>query len=291
MRPAGPSWHGWPSVPAWSVGLGLHPWLAHDLPTQVAALEGATAPPAAFPGSTAAEAARAAALDSLLEHLAGRIGRQRPAAIGEIGLDTKISASGLVEQMPLLERQLALAVDLDLPVILHCRGAFEEMLTAVGRHRGRLRGVVHAYSRGPELAARFVDAGLHIALGGAATHPRAQQVRRAARTIPLDRLVLETDAPAIGLENVTPEQTEPRHVHEVAGAVALLRGQTVESLAAATSANAAGAVQPVGRRPAAPNIPVPARLLAGTLSFASRRGTAARGRAGRRACPAARRCP
>jgi TatD DNase family protein len=221
------------------VGLGLHPWLAHDLPTQVAALEGATVPPAAFPGSTAAEAARAAALDSLLEHLAGRIGRQRPAAIGEIGLDTKISSSGLVEQMPLLERQLALAADFDLPVILHCRGAFEEMLAAVGRHRGRLRGVVHAYSRGPELAARFVAAGLHIALGGAATHPRAQQVRRAARTIPLDRLVLETDAPAIGLENVTPEQTEPRHVHEVAGAVALLRGQTVESLAAATSANAA----------------------------------------------------
>ncbi|MBK9471357.1 MAG: TatD family hydrolase [bacterium] len=222
------------------VGLGLHPWLAHDLPTQVAALEGATAPPAAFPGSTAAEAARAAALDSLLEHLAGRIGRQRPAAIGgEIGLDTKITSSGLVEQMPLLERQLELAADLDLPVILHCRGAFEEMLAAIGRHRGRLRGVVHAYSRGPELAARFVDAGLHIALGGAATHPRAQQVRRAARTIPLDRLVLETDAPAIGLENVTPEQTEPRHVHEVANAVALLRGQSVESLAAATSANAA----------------------------------------------------
>lgn len=230
-----------------SIALGLHPWLAHDLAGQVAGLQGSPAarpaagavmpmdPPMPGPGSAAPTAAE---LDRFIYQLASVAATMKPVAIGEIGLDTKINASGLVQQMPLFERQLALAVDLDLPVILHCRGAFEEMLAAVAKHRGRLRGVLHAFSRGPELAGRFVDAGLHIALGGAATRVRATQVRRAVQKVPLERLVLETDAPSIGLEGINPEQTEPRHVHDVAVAVARLRGMTVEALAEATTANA-----------------------------------------------------
>jgi len=212
--------------PGVDAAYGLHPWLAHDLPAQAAVLEGA--PPAA----------RAAALDRVLAHLAARIAARRPVAIGEIGLDTKISASGLALQLPLLERQLALAVDLDLPVILHCRGAFEELLAAVGRHGGRLRGVLHAFSRGPDLAARFTNAGLYVALGGAVTRASARQVRQAARTVSLDRLVLETDAPAIGLQDVPPERTEPCHVREVAAALAALRGEPVATVAVATTAAA-----------------------------------------------------
>ena len=222
--------------PGVAMALGLHPWLAHDLPGQVARLDGPL-----FDGGPAVTAATLdpdTALDRFIHHLAARAAALRPVAIGEIGLDLKISSSGLPQQLPLLERQLALAADLDLPVILHCRGAFEEMLTALGRHGGRLRGVVHAFSRGPDLAARFVEAGLHIALGGAATRGRAQQVRRAAQTVPLDRLLLETDAPSIGLEDVAPEQTEPRHVHDVALAVAALRGRTPAAIASATTANA-----------------------------------------------------
>lgn len=237
--------------PGVAVALGLHPWLAHDLPGQVAVLGGAPARPVndpyavafAAPPATGEGAAPAVVpdhvLDQFVDHLAARLATLRAVAIGEIGLDTKISASGLPQQLPLLERQLALAADLDLPVILHCRGAFEELLAALARHGGRLRGVLHAYSRGPELAARLVQAGLYVALGGAVTQGRAQAVRRAAQTIPLDRLLLETDAPAIGLEGVLPEQTEPCHVREVARVVAALRGKAVGSIAAATTANAA----------------------------------------------------
>ena len=215
--------------PGVAMALGLHPWLAHDLPAQVAVLD-QTSTAIGDPGR---------ALDRLIDHLAARATvPPAPVAIGEIGLDTKIAASGLAQQVPLLARQLALAVDLDLPVILHCRGAFEELLTEIGRHGGRLRGVLHAYSRGPELAARFVDAGLHIALGGAVTRARARQVRRAAQTMPPDRLLLETDAPSIGLEGIPPEATEPRHVLEVARAVASLRGASLDVIAAATTANA-----------------------------------------------------
>lgn len=227
-----------------SAAFGLHPWLAHDLPGQVAVLAGRSAghppdlAPAGAPAGPVPPAAQAAALAELPALLQARLAAGGAVAVGEIGLDTKISASGLAQQQPLLELQLALAADLDLPVILHCRGAFEELLAAVNRHGGRLRGVLHAFSRGPDLAARFVAAGLHVALGGAVTRDRAQQVRRAARTLPLDRLVLETDAPAIGLQDVTPEQTEPRHVLEVARAVAALRGESPATIAEATTASA-----------------------------------------------------
>lgn len=227
--------------PGVAMALGLHPWLAHDLPGQVAVLDGPLFDGPLPGGGSAGVAATLdpdTALDRLIHHLAVRAAALRTVAIGEIGLDTKITASGVAQQLPLLERQLALAADLDLPVILHCRGAFEEMLTAVGRHGGRLRGVLHAFSRGPEVAARFVAAGLHIALGGAVTRGRAQQARRTAQTVPLERLLLETDAPSIGLEDVAPEQTEPRHVHDVARAVAALRGRPVQAIAEATTGNA-----------------------------------------------------
>lgn len=238
--------------PGVDVALGLHPWLAHDLPGQVAAL--ASDRPVASPGATVtgaplapapvppvrpvSPAACTAAVETLVARLAEQAAHVRPVAIGEIGLDTKISSSGLAEQLPLLVRQLELAVDLDVPVILHCRGAFPELLAAIGRHGGRLRGVLHAFSRGSELAERFVGSGLHIALGGAVTRPGARQVRAAVRGIPFDRILLETDAPAIGLQDVVPEDTEPRHVREVAEAVAGLRGETMAAVAAQTTANA-----------------------------------------------------
>jgi TatD DNase family protein len=191
--------------PAIHPALGIHPWLAHE---EIAA------------------------------DLPAAVAKHQPIAIGEIGLDTMIDTSGLAEQLPLLETQLALAADLDLPVILHCRGAFEELLTAVSRHGGKLRGVLHAYSRGPELADRFLKAGLHIALGGAVTRDRARRVRKTAERLPLDRLLLETDAPSIGLDGVLPEDTEPQHVADVAAAIAAIRGEDLEVVARQTTANA-----------------------------------------------------
>jgi TatD DNase family protein len=192
---------------------GLHPWLAHE----------------PLPGGGS---------DAFLGALASRLDATAAVAIGEIGLDTKITSSGLREQMPLLEAQLQLAVDRDLPVILHCRGAFEELLGAVAAHGGRLRGVVHAFSRGPELGQRILAAGLHVAFGGAVTRPRAKRPRRSALRLPLAGLLLETDAPSIGLDGIPPERAEPAHVAEVAAALAAIRDCEVGEIAAATTANA-----------------------------------------------------
>lgn len=159
-------------------------------------------------------------------------------AVGEIGLDFKVEGFDRDRQVEVLDRQLALAVDLDLPVLLHCRGAFPELTEAVARFAPRLRGVVHAYSRGPEPALALVGLGLHVAFGGAITRPDARRARHTAVTVPLDRVVLETDAPSIGLDGVPPEQAEPRHVLDVAVALAGLRGERLETIASSTTAAA-----------------------------------------------------
>ncbi len=190
---------------------GIHPWVADSIsPNQLK--------------------------DSLAKGLAGS--PSRVVAIGEIGLDTKVESPSLEIQLPVFISQLELAADLDLPVILHCRGAFHELLEAINHHQGRIRGVFHAFTRGPELVQRFHQAGLHFGLGGAVTRENARRVHRGARVIPDNRLLLETDAPSIGLQGVRPEETEPQHVADVAAALAKLRDQDPELIARITTENA-----------------------------------------------------
>lgn len=184
---------------------GLHPWAAAE-PLDLSALE-------------------------------ERLKRPGVVAVGEIGLDAKVEEPDLERQTAVLRDQLALARELDLPVILHVRGAFEPMLEILATD-GAPRGVVHAFSRGPELARRFTDLGFHLGIGGAVTRPTARRPRRSAVTAPLDRILLETDAPSIGLDGVPAGESEPRHVVDVCAALAELRGMASGELAAGTSTNA-----------------------------------------------------
>jgi len=185
---------------------GLHPWVAHE------------------------------PLDP--ERLADELRNRRAVAVGEIGLDFTIEKFDRARQVEVLRMQLDVAAALDLPAMLHCRGAFEEMLALLGERTPRVRGVVHAFSRGPELAKRFLDLGLHVAFGGAITRPNATRARRSAAAVPGDRVVLETDAPSIGLHGVEAAKVEPRHTAEVARALAEIRGETFEAIAERTTENA-----------------------------------------------------
>lgn len=185
--------------------LGLHPWMAAE-PLDLAAL-------------------RAALL------ACGAV------AVGEIGLDFAIAGANRPRQLELLALQLELAVELDLAVILHCRAAFDELLALLGSHRGRLRGVVHAFSKGPELAGRLLELGLHLGFGGALTRPRAR-AQASVLAVPADRLLLETDAPSIGLQGIPAASVEPRHVADIATRCAELRGVPLPELARTTTENA-----------------------------------------------------
>lgn len=161
-------------------------------------------------------------------------------AIGEIGLDFKIENPGRNSQIGIFRTQLNLAAELDLPVILHCRGAFDEMLSILSEkeYRGRIRGVVHAFTRGPQLAERFLELGFYLAFGGGVTRSRAKRARKSAACVPLNRILLETDAPSIGMDGVEPERVEPADVARVCSSLAQLRGITIEEAARATTANA-----------------------------------------------------
>jgi TatD DNase family protein len=143
-------------LPGVVVALGQHPWVANEELTR--------------------------------DELAALLEASGAVAIGEIGLDFRSTdAPPRERQIGQLRWQLELAVDLDLPVSLHVRGAFDEMLALLGHFCPRLRGAVHAFSRGPELAQRFVALGLHIAFGGAVTQENARAAHAAARAVPLDR--------------------------------------------------------------------------------------------------------
>ncbi len=190
-----------------SIALGVHPWRAED--------------------------------DVEFAELERSVAQGHAVAVGEIGLDFKVDGVGHERQIEVLRRQLDIAAGASLPVLLHCRGAFEELLGILAQYEGKLRGAIHAFSRGPELAKRFVDAGMHIAFGGVLTRPRAQRAHRAARSVPAERLLLETDAPSIGLEGVEPEKVEPHHVFDIAEALANHRKTSVEEIAKITTKNAA----------------------------------------------------
>ena len=158
-------------------------------------------------------------------------------AVGEIGLDAKVEDPSLETQRRVLRMQLRVACELDLPVLLHCRSAFDELIVELREFAPELRGIVHAYSKEPILAQRFLDLGMHLAFGGAVTRP-GSKAGRSVEMVPESRLLLETDAPSIALLDVPPEQVEPRHVREIAETVATIRGTTVEAIGRATTANA-----------------------------------------------------
>ncbi len=161
-------------------------------------------------------------------------------AVGEIGLDYKIEIPDRNTQINVFRQQLDVALELDLPVILHCRGAFEEMLSILSEdsYRGNIRGVVHAFSRGTQLARRFLDLGFFLAFGGAVTRLRAKRARKSAVFVPSDRILLETDAPSIGMEGLAQGEVEPVHVTKVAHEIAELRKTNAFDIAGITWVNA-----------------------------------------------------
>lgn len=159
-------------------------------------------------------------------------------AVGEIGLDRVVEAPSFEEQLRCFEPQLDLALEMDLPVLLHCRKAFDD-LEAVLRRRGTcFRGFLHAFSKSPDIALRFASLGLVVAFGGAVTRPHARKARASAAALPLDSIALETDAPSIGMLGIRPEDVEPWHVKLAAEAIAEVRGATAEEMGEATTANA-----------------------------------------------------
>jgi TatD DNase family protein len=166
-------------------------------------------------------------------------------AVGEIGLDYYRNYAPRADQLRVFEAMLDLAAETALPVVIHCRGAWEDTLPRLhdwsARLGGRVEpplGVIHYFSADLALARRFVDLGFLISIHTSVTHPKSSALREVASELPLETLVLETDAPYGAPQSRRGQRNEPAFVAEAAALVAELRRLSLDEVAAATTANA-----------------------------------------------------
>jgi TatD DNase family protein len=164
-------------------------------------------------------------------------------AVGEIGLDFYRNLSGREKQFEVFQWQLDLARELDKPVAVHCREAQDEMQPIVDAwartvDAGRPLGVMHYFSGDAEQGAHYASLGFMISIHTSITYPKSEKLREVARTVPLDALVVETDSPYGAPQSIRGKRNEPRHVLDAVEVIAQLRGEPIERVAEATTANA-----------------------------------------------------
>jgi TatD DNase family protein len=172
-----------------------------------------------------------------LEALRARLVESHPVALGEIGLDFYVEELDRDLQHYYFEAQLALACEFGLPVIVHARRAVEEVVLALRRFPG-LRGVVHSFAGSVQQAERLYDMGFLLGIGGPVTYPRARRLRELVANMPIEHLLLETDAPDQPNAGRQGGRNEPVRMLDTLQAIAALRGEPCEAIAAATTANA-----------------------------------------------------
>lgn len=163
----------------------------------------------------------------------------RVVAIGETGLDYYRDLSPRKTQQEVFIRHIDLARRTGLPIVVHDRDAHGEVVRILKAERAfEVGGVLHCFSGSWEIARQCLDMGFYLSLAGPVTYTNAKRPQEMARLIPLDRLLVETDAPYLTPEPLRGRRNEPAYVRYVAAKIAELRGMSLEDLAAATTANA-----------------------------------------------------
>jgi TatD DNase family protein len=181
--------------------------------------------------------------DAARAQLRGWLDRPRIVAVGECGLDYHYMHSPRDVQRAVFAEHVAWARGRDLPVVIHVRGdddgAWEELLDIwIAEGRGDVEGVLHCYTGTLDFARRALDLGLDVSFSGILTFKRDRGLREVARALPLERLLVETDAPLLAPEGLRGRRNEPCHVARVGAALAELHGVGLEEVAQATTRNA-----------------------------------------------------
>ena len=171
-----------------------------------------------------------------LERLAAE---EKVVAIGEIGLDYHYDYSPRAVQHAVFIRQMELARRLSKPIVIHCREAWPDCLALLREHwrPHGLSGILHCFSGDRQVARQGLDMGFHISFAGNITFPKAAELREVAADVPLDRLLVETDAPFLAPVPHRGRRNEPAYVVETARRLAALRGLSDERLAQAVTGN------------------------------------------------------
>ncbi len=171
--------------------------------------------------------------------LRAMLGRPKVVAVGEIGLDSYRSYSTIKDQETILHSQIEEGLSTGLPFIFHVRDAWAIFWQVFDSYRG-LRGVIHSFSAHPKQLEQVLSRGLYVGLNGIMTFTQDKLQLEAARQVPLDKLLLETDAPFLAPKPYRGKTNEPKYIVNIAEFLARLRGEPLEKLAAATTKNAIG---------------------------------------------------
>ncbi len=159
-------------------------------------------------------------------------------AIGEIGLDYHYDFSPRETQREVFIMQLDLAAELDFPVVYHVREAQGDTLALLKETKKLPTGIMHCYAGSLESAEEYMALGQYISFSGSVTFKNAHKLRRVAEFIPLDRMLIETDAPYLSPEPLRGRRNEPAYVEHIARCIAALRSVDYEELCAITLENA-----------------------------------------------------
>lgn len=206
----------WPSLfalvkaePRWRAAIGVHPWWVAGLAMEP---------------------------DALRAMLGERAAARNCVAIGECGLDAA-AAAPMERQLPVFEAQVRAACELNLPLIVHVHKAHNETLRLLQKWRPPRGGVIHAFSGSEQMALDYWALGFYLGIGGTITYERAAKTRRAVAAVPLESLLLESDAPDMPLSGRQGQRNSPAYLPEIAAALAQLRGQSLEEIARQTRRN------------------------------------------------------
>jgi TatD DNase family protein len=204
--------------------LGLHPYFCTDnSPDQIAAL-------------------RSLALQA------------QPIAIGEIGLDFQMKNIDQELQLQLFEYQLQIAVDLALPVILHTRKAHDQVLKLLKQYPV-IGGISHAFNGSLQQAEKYMNMGFCLGFGGMLTYPRSSKLRKLASELPLETIVLETDAPDMPGQVHQYQRNSPAYLPEVLSALSEIRTETPGQIATVTTNNVRRVLSLSDRKQPTANLP------------------------------------
>jgi TatD DNase family protein len=177
--------------------------------------------------------------EALLEEIRKKLRDEKAVAVGEIGLDYYWPEPDREIQKHWFARQLQLAAEVDLPVVIHSREAASDTMRIMKEnHAEKVGGVVHCYSYSVELAREFVKMGFYIGIGGVLTFKNARKLVEVAREIPLERLLLETDCPYLAPVPYRGKRNCSLYLPHVVAKLAELKGITEEEVIRVTEHNA-----------------------------------------------------
>jgi TatD DNase family protein len=158
-------------------------------------------------------------------------------ALGEMGLDYYRDLSPRPVQQEAFERQLDLAEELNLPIVIHNREAYHDILPILGARRGKIRGVMHCFSGDVEIMHQSLALGFYIGIGGPVTYRKSDALQEVAREVPADALLVETDCPWLAPQFRRGKRNEPAYVRATAEKIAELRGVSLEAIGEMTTQN------------------------------------------------------